>query len=44
VTTAYFSDKTKRRGVFLMFWSIIGAIGYSMLLGIPIKNAVSSHR
>ncbi|KAK8846631.1 hypothetical protein IAR55_005718 [Kwoniella newhampshirensis] len=37
MTTAWLSDKYKRRGFFLMGWSLIGAIGYLMLLTIPIR-------
>jgi len=35
LTTAYFSDKYKRRGFFLMGWSVVICIGYAMLLGVP---------
>ncbi|OXG27858.1 hypothetical protein C367_02538 [Cryptococcus neoformans Ze90-1] len=37
MTTAFLSDKFKRRGFFLMGWSIIGVIGYLLLLTIPIR-------
>ncbi|CAF3297553.1 unnamed protein product [Rotaria socialis] len=32
MTTAYFSDKYARRGIFIMFWSIISIISYIILL------------
>ncbi|OCF37720.1 hypothetical protein I317_04076 [Kwoniella heveanensis CBS 569] len=35
--TAFLSDKFHRRGFFLMGWSLVGAIGYLMLLTIPIR-------
>ncbi|WVQ83828.1 hypothetical protein IAT38_005972 [Cryptococcus sp. DSM 104549] len=37
IGTAFASDKYKRRGFFLMGWSLVGAIGYLMLLTIPIR-------
>ncbi|OCF34043.1 hypothetical protein I316_04390 [Kwoniella heveanensis BCC8398] len=39
MTTAYFSDKTGKRGIFLMFWSSMAAIGYLLFLTIPIKHS-----
>ncbi|KAJ9126895.1 hypothetical protein QFC24_001931 [Naganishia onofrii] len=35
MVTAYFSDNTGKRAVFLMFWSVIGVIGYILLITIP---------
>ncbi|ODO02987.1 hypothetical protein I350_05831 [Cryptococcus amylolentus CBS 6273] len=35
--TAWLSDKYRRPGFFLMGWSLVGAIGYLMLLTIPIR-------
>nr|XP_018265893.1 uncharacterized protein I303_02269 [Kwoniella dejecticola CBS 10117]OBR88051.1 hypothetical protein I303_02269 [Kwoniella dejecticola CBS 10117] len=35
--TAWLSDKYQRRGFFLMGWSLVGAIGYLLLLTIPIR-------
>ncbi|CAF0820490.1 unnamed protein product [Adineta ricciae] len=32
VTTAYFSDKYARRGIFILFWIVITMIGYIILL------------
>ncbi|WVQ76646.1 hypothetical protein IAR50_006320 [Cryptococcus sp. DSM 104548] len=37
MTTAWVSDKYRRRGFFLMGWSLVGALGYLMLLTIPIR-------
>lgn len=36
--TAYLSDKYRRRGVFLMFWSAIAMIGFIILLAVPISQ------
>lgn len=33
VITSYISDKTRARGPFALFWSIIAIIGYAMWLG-----------
>lgn len=33
--TAYLSDKYKRRGIFLMFWSAVCALGYILLMVLP---------
>ncbi|KAL0243529.1 hypothetical protein I308_105495 [Cryptococcus tetragattii IND107] len=35
--TAFLSDKFRRRGFFLMGWSLVGAIGYLLLLTVPIR-------
>ncbi|KAJ9106423.1 hypothetical protein QFC21_001569 [Naganishia friedmannii] len=35
MVTAYFSDKTGKRAAFLMFWSVMGVIGYILLITIP---------
>ncbi|WVQ83940.1 hypothetical protein IAT38_006084 [Cryptococcus sp. DSM 104549] len=37
MATAYLSDKTGKRGIFLMFWSAMAAIGYLLFLTIPSK-------
>ncbi|WWC67492.1 uncharacterized protein I206_101400 [Kwoniella pini CBS 10737] len=37
MATAYFSDRTGKRGFFLMFWSAMAAIGYLLFLVIPIR-------
>jgi hypothetical protein len=40
--SAYISDKYRRRGFVLMFWSVIGMIGYIVLLSLTVvNNAVS---
>ncbi|KAK4688579.1 MFS transporter, ACS family, pantothenate transporter, partial [Tremellales sp. Uapishka_1] len=36
--TAYLSDKTGKRGFFMMFWSAMAAIGYLLFLTVPFKN------
>ncbi|WRT65182.1 uncharacterized protein IL334_002125 [Kwoniella shivajii] len=35
MTTAYLSDRSGKRGIFLMFWSAMAAIGYLLFLVIP---------
>jgi MFS family permease len=39
--TAYLSDRTGRRAVFLWFWFIVAAVGYIMFLTVPLSNPVS---
>ncbi|CAF1203484.1 unnamed protein product [Adineta steineri] len=34
VTTAYFSDKYVRRGIFILFWLVITMIGYIILIAV----------
>jgi hypothetical protein len=38
LATAFLSDKYKRRGFFLMFWSLVCCIGYAILLAVPISK------
>jgi hypothetical protein len=40
--TAIYSDKTGKRGPFLMFWVSLAIIGYILFLTIPINNPVSA--
>ncbi|KAL7421740.1 hypothetical protein Q5752_003511 [Cryptotrichosporon argae] len=41
MTTAFLSDKYRRRGVFNIFWSCIAIAGYIMLVCIPIKHTAA---
>ena len=38
LTTAYLSDKYKRRGFFLMGWSVVCVVGYSILISVSPKE------
>lgn len=39
--TAYLSDRTGKRGFFLMFWSLISVIGYILFITVPLSQPVS---
>jgi MFS family permease len=38
MVTAYFSDKTGKRAVFLIFWSFMAVVGYILLITIPLSR------
>lgn len=38
MATAYLSDKFMKRGVFNMFWSTLGVVGYLILMTVPLKQ------
>ena len=38
MATAYLSDKYRQRAIFLQFWSIVTAVGFALLIGVPIKT------
>lgn len=38
MVTAYFSDRTGKRAVFLIFWSFMAVVGYILLITIPLSR------
>lgn len=42
MTTAYLSDKTGRRGFFLMFWTLLSVVGYIIFITVPLNKPVST--
>jgi hypothetical protein len=39
MVTAYYSDHTGKRAVFLMGWSLLGIVGYILLITIPLSRS-----
>lgn len=43
MTTAYISDKTKKRGIFNVFWSVVAFVGYLVLIVTKPSNVAGQY-